>query len=257
MTDEQIAALIMAGGRSDRMRAGGCSQHKALRRVLGVPLIERNLTALLSFGFRNVFVAISADEPELLAWIKERGRSLAESAGARINSLLEPQALGTIGAVACLPALIENAAIVNVDNLTNLDLNAFVRFHLERQAAATIAAHDEPFRIPFGHLETDNEVVTGYDEKPEILVTISSGTYVLNRRAIERVLGGARTDVPELIKRLLNDKQRVVVYRHRAHWIDVNDETALARAEALLKTYLKDWPNSAPETACGRVAVPM
>jgi GTP:adenosylcobinamide-phosphate guanylyltransferase len=39
MPDEQIAALIMAGGRSERMRAGGCSQHKALRRVLGVPMI--------------------------------------------------------------------------------------------------------------------------------------------------------------------------------------------------------------------------
>ena len=53
-------ALIMAGGRSERMRATLGCQHKALVRVLGVCMLERNICKLLSFGFREIVVAISS-----------------------------------------------------------------------------------------------------------------------------------------------------------------------------------------------------
>ena len=39
----RIAALLMAGGNGERMRAGGVEQHKPLVEVRGLPMIERNL----------------------------------------------------------------------------------------------------------------------------------------------------------------------------------------------------------------------
>src|SRR5207237_5047165 len=107
----RVAALIMAGGRSERMRAGGTPQHKGLRAVLGVPLIERNLRALLWFGFDRLFVSISAREEELGAWIGGRGRALAESESATLEMLVETQPLGTIGAIASLPPDVEDVVI--------------------------------------------------------------------------------------------------------------------------------------------------
>src|SRR4030081_1911683 len=98
-----IAALIMAGGRSERMRAGGTRQHKGLRTVLGVPLIERNLRALLWFGFHRLFVAIKADDQYRGDGSAGRGRALAEKERAALETLAETQPLGTIGAVASLP----------------------------------------------------------------------------------------------------------------------------------------------------------
>src|SRR5438874_6740191 len=88
MTSSPVAALIMAGGRSERMRAGGTGQHKGLRTVLGVPLIERNLRALLWFGFARLFVAINEHEKELGDWIGGRGRALAESESATLETLV-------------------------------------------------------------------------------------------------------------------------------------------------------------------------
>ena len=58
MNRSAVAALIMAGGRSERMRAGGSAQHKGLRTVVGMPLIECNLRALLWFGFSRLFVVL-------------------------------------------------------------------------------------------------------------------------------------------------------------------------------------------------------
>lgn len=234
MTTTSCAALIMAGGRSERMRAGGYNQHKALRTVLGVPLIERWIASLLGFGFNELFVAMNRREHALADWLRRRRRDLAGSNAAKLEILVEDQPLGTIGAVAFLPPHVEDVAIVNVDNLTSLDLKELALFHRESRAAATIATHQERFQIPFGRLELAGQGVVGYEEKPELAVWISSGAYVLGRSAIDRVPPGLRLDLPTLIHSLIAAGDAVACYRHQDHWIDINDEAALARAETLV-----------------------
>lgn len=233
MANSRVAALIMAGGRSERMRAGGSDQHKGLRTVLGVPLIERNLRALLCAGFKDLFVAVNAREQVLANWIERRGRPLAEAQSATLEMLVEAEARGTIGAVASLPPDVTHALIVNVDNLTTLDLRALVQFHRQHDAAATIATHEQPFPIPFGMLELAEDRVVAYREKPKLSVPISSGTYVLHRRAIDRVPAGRGVDVPELVDLLLQSEELVLAFAHQGLWIDVNDEAALAEAHRL------------------------
>ena len=244
MASSPVAALIMAGGRSERMRAGGSSRHKGLRTVLGVPLIECNLRALLWFGFKQLYVAVSAQERALAAWIDAHGRPLAKSQFATLEALVETEQLGTIGAVASLPPWIDDVLIVNVDNLTSLDLGQLARYHREREAAATIATHDQPFPIPFGMLDLAGQRVVAYREKPKLSVPVSSGTYVFNRRAIDRVPAGRRFDVPALIDALLQADDTVAAYPHREPWIDVNDEAALIHAERLLVENADRWPGA-------------
>ena len=97
-------AVIMAGGRSARMRATAGPAHKALVPVLGVALLERNLCTLLAQGFRDVAVAVSAHEPDVERWVLGRGRALATAVRARLDCLKETSARGTIGAIAGLDA---------------------------------------------------------------------------------------------------------------------------------------------------------
>src|SRR3954466_3715413 len=96
MPHAQPAALIMAGGRSERMRASGAPGHKGLRTVSGLPLIECNLRALLHFGFRRLFAAVNESERELLAFIDGPGRRLARQRAATLDVLVETQPRGTV-----------------------------------------------------------------------------------------------------------------------------------------------------------------
>src|SRR5437588_2394609 len=91
-------AVIMAGGRSERMRRTAGPLHKALVPVLGIPLLERNLSTLLAEGFEDVVIAISSAEPAVGEYVESSCRGLAESRGARLEILWEETALGTIGA---------------------------------------------------------------------------------------------------------------------------------------------------------------
>ena len=224
-------ALIMAGGKSERMRAGGCGTHKALRTVAGSTLLEQNLRALFRFQFKEITVAVNATEDELQHWLAAKGNEIAARANARLHILLEDRPLGTIGAARSFASSTENLIVVNVDNLTELDLGDLLEDHLRCKAALTVATHRQEFPIPFGQIDSVGSRVVACREKQSIQATISSGAYVLNRRAMLHIPEG-RTQAPDLINTLVQAGELVHSYHHTSWWIDVNDEAALQRAEA-------------------------
>jgi NDP-sugar pyrophosphorylase family protein len=234
MNSESAVALLMAGGRGERMRGSGCAVPKPLVPVAGVPLLERNLGMLLEAGFRDIYVAVSPQLPEVGHFVQTRGVALAEAANASVRCLTESRPLGNIGAAGELRGLSRPVLVAFADNLTSLDLAALVAHHARSAAALTIATHLEPFRIPYGEVRSEDGRVTAYLEKPERRIPVASGTYVLGAEAVELLPRGQRAEVAWLVEALLARGSRVMSFPHEACWVDVNDAAALRRAEELL-----------------------
>ena len=97
MGKSEFSALIMAGGRSERMRATS-GVHKAQVKIAGKSLLQRNLETLLAEGFRDITVAVSVHELEIEAFVLGACRALVSQAGGRISCFRETLPLGTIGA---------------------------------------------------------------------------------------------------------------------------------------------------------------
>lgn len=227
------AAVIMAGGRSSRMRATHGPAHKALVDVLGVSMLERNLAGLFGQGFEDVTVVSSVDDPAVAEWVRTRGSELAGAARAKVASHIEREPLGTIGVLGAL-TVEGDVLVINVDNLSAIDLQALVREHRDSGAAMTVAVHEEPFSIPFGEVRVENGCITDYAEKPQRRLLVSSGTYVVGSKARKSIVPGKPTNVPELIKTLVARGERVSAFRHDAPWIDVNDAAGVKAAESLV-----------------------
>lgn len=228
-------ALIMAGGESKRMRSTGEGKHKALVPVCGVPMIERNLRYVIGAGFREVAVAVSAREDELLAYVRGTAQEIAGEMGGTCAPFVEQSPLGTVGAVGQI-SFSGDLLVVNVDNLTSLDLVALVAEHRRYAADLTIAAHHHPLPLDFGELVLRDGRVVEYREKPVRYPLVSSGVYVVSRRAAS--LAGAQESlgVPEFFARAQASSMQVRAFEHSAAWIDVNDLDALRKAEALFAT---------------------
>jgi NDP-mannose synthase len=224
------AALVMAGGRGERLRASGTSVPKPLVPVLGIPLLERNLLTLLAAGFRDITFAVPSHTPEIGAFAESRCRMLAESYGAQLAVLEERVPLGNIGAAREVNAGSADLLVIYADNLTALDLTHLVAHHHSAAAALTSAVHLEPFRIPYGEVQVESGSIVAYLEKPE-------------RRVLP---AGQRTEVSWLVNRLLAERLPVAAYHHEAPWIDINDSTAIARAEELVVRYPERFDVRAP-----------
>jgi NDP-sugar pyrophosphorylase family protein len=255
MTGEPLSALVMAGGRGERMKDAGGGVPKPLVPVRGVPLLERNLLMLLAAGFRDVWVAVSQHLPEVGRYVETRGAELARAIGGSAHCLPEAQPLGTIGAAAALRGRTGPVLVLNADNLISFDLHAFVDHHVRNGAALTVATHFEPFRIPYGEVCTTDGRVTAYLEKPLRRVCVSSGTYVLSPESLELLPPGERVDVPWLVDRLLAQGRLVLSFPHESCWIDVNDAASLQRAEELVDAHpeLVARPPESPNVFPGRI----
>jgi NDP-sugar pyrophosphorylase family protein len=219
------------------MRSTVNQTHKALVDVLGVPMIERNLLALLAQGFRDVIVAVNCREREVLDYVNGRATQLAHRRGATLRCQIETTPLGTIGATGSAQCDSDPLLVVNVDNLTTLNLRAFVDHHMKERAVLSIATHLEVFPIPFGEVVVQDGLVREYREKPTISIRLSSGTYVLSQVARSFIAKDCRTDLPSLFALLRARSERIVSYEHSAPWIDVNDARSRDNAESLIREH--------------------
>jgi len=236
-------ALIMAGGQSSRMRSEDDAEHKALRRVCGAPMIERNIAQMLAAGLRDIYVAVNASETSIQEFVAQRGQALVARADGKIQCLLEHEPLGTIGIAQKLGDLNQNVLVQNVDNLTTLCFRSMVQQHQASEAAMTIATHVEGFTVPLGEVVIEQGQIVDYREKPIHPVNISSGAYVLAPGTCRLIQPAQRIDVPALIPMLREKQEKVLAFPHESAWIDVNDKATLLRAEQLIQQHKREFEN--------------
>ncbi len=233
--------VIMAGGAGERMSRSGEAVPKPMVPIVGVPLVERNLLALLRAGVRRVVVVVgtnAAAEP-VSAWALERGAGLATAAGGSLTVLVEPAPMGNAGALALveLGSPDDRVLLVFADNLTALDLRDLVAQHETAGADLTLAVHTESFRLPYGVVDREGDRVTGYREKPMVPVEVGSGIAVVGGRAVEAMRSTEGPHgITDLILATIAAGLRVHAVPHAAPWVDVNDASSRDRAEAMVRT---------------------
>jgi mannose-1-phosphate guanylyltransferase len=241
MDDSQPAAdpasvrgIVMAGGRSERMRATNGPQHKALTDVAGRSLLERNLTTLFVSGIDDV-VVVCGSEPAIREYVNGRGAILARQFNARLELYVEVVPLGNIGVVGELCDGVRDMLVIYVDNLTSIDVPALLARHREASAAMTIATHLWSLRNPFGELEIVGGYIRSYREKPIRKVSISSGTCVIGPAAASLIPVQRQFGAAQLFDAVVARGLPVAAYVHDELWIDVNDADALREAEAIVR----------------------
>lgn len=229
--------LIMAGGQSSRMRnSTGKTLHKALATVFDIPLVELNLLNAYLHGCSKIWISVSVNELDLIDYLKILKSNYEEKLGLQIRMIIEKEPLGTIGAVQFVECDENPLLVLFVDNLSNLNLQNLVTSHSNAVADMTVACHNEPFKIPFGELVVENGMVVNYIEKPDHNILISSGTYVLGKKAqnlIQSDYLDKRIDVHTFTQTLITQNKLVSSYFHNAIWMDINDQATLLRTQKL------------------------
>lgn len=233
MSGPGLTALIMAGGRGERMLASGVPVPKPLVPVHGVPLLERNLWSLARLDIDRVVVSIARGSDRIEAYAREVGDALGRARSWPLEVLIEDTPLGNVGCAYALRGRTSHVLLLYADNLTLLPLEDLVAHHHRLKADLTLATHRQTFRMPFGALDLAHGRVTAYREKPESEYIVSSAVCVLGPAALDR-LRGQPAGLADLSAKLITDRRVVAAYEHSAPWIDVNDSASAAAADSLV-----------------------
>lgn len=132
----ELPALVLAAGLGTRLQPLSDVRAKPALPVAGRPLISRILDWLRRAGVRRVVLNLH-HRPDTITRIVGDGSRL----GMAVRYSWEPQILGSAGGPARALPLLESDRflIVNGDTLTNVDLRAMIRQHVDTNALVTMA----------------------------------------------------------------------------------------------------------------------
>ena len=218
-----MEAIILAGGKAERLGDAAAGRPKSLVDVAGRPLISYQVTRLARAGVARVIISCAAGEGALF---EHELRGL----GAEIAVAEEPERLGRGGGIKFAARERREQGDVyalNGDELVDVAFGALLARHREAGGAATVAVARP--KSPFGVVDLgEGDVVVGFSEGGRIPYWVNCGIYVLSEEAIARFPERGdheTTTFPELVA-----ERRLHAYRHEGLWLTVNTPKELRTA---------------------------
>jgi NDP-sugar pyrophosphorylase family protein len=228
-----VEAIILAGGKAERLGDAAAGQPKALVEVGGRPLAAYQVEQLAAAGVARVLVSCAAGQEEMFA-------EALGGLGPVIVTVAEPEPLGRGGGIRFAANERREEGdlfVLNGDELVDADLSELLALHRRHGGAATITV--VPLRSLFGVVELEDDLVTGFREAPRLEHWVSCGVYVLGAEAIERLPERGdheTTTFPELAA-----EGRLHALRHEGIWLTVNTPKDLRVANDYLAEN-PTWP---------------
>ncbi len=221
-----LTAVILAGGRGQRLRPLTDKVPKPLLTVGRTTILERLLEQLWSAGVSDVALAVNYK-----AEVFEERLGDGEGYGLALTYLKERKELGTAGALSLLPEPPAGPVLVTMaDQVTTLPFARLVDFHNQEQAAITVAAFEYEVPVPYGVLRLDGHRVTGIDEKPTLRQRCNAGIFVLDPKVLPLVPHDEMFGMPSLVEAALDAGLPVSGFPILERWIDVGTPEALEAA---------------------------
>ena len=219
-------AVVLVGGEGRRLRPLTDTRPKPMMPLVDRPFVAHQIDLLRRHGIDDVIFSCGYRPDALRAHFGDRSPE-----GVRFRYVVDPEPLGTAGAVKNAEELIRDGAflVLNGDILTDLDLDAFGARHRETGAAGTIALTPVEDPSAFGLVRLrDDGAVDAFVEKPapEDLIPgepyrINAGTYLLEREVLDRIPAGRSCSIEREIFPLLAADGTLYGYPSDAYWRDI------------------------------------
>ncbi len=165
-----MEALLLAGGKAERLGEAAQGLPKPLVPVGGLPLAAYAVARLVESGVTRVIVACRAGDEESFL------HALA-GLGAEVEAVGEEEPLGRGGGLRLAATRRQEAGPVlalNGDELLDVDFRALLSEHEASGAAGTIVVAQ--VRSPFGVVEVEEDgTITGFREAPLLEHWVNSG----------------------------------------------------------------------------------
>ena len=225
-----VEAVLMAGGKGERLRPLTLSKPKPLLEVGGRPIIDYNVEALRRVGIDRICVSVNYLKEQIIEHFS------APRFEGKVICVEEPCRLGTMGSLAyCGPFLKKDILVMNSDLLTDMDFERFYLHHRRSGADLTMAVISYPVAVPFAIITTEGDRVTSLVEKPTFNNLANAGVYLMRREIAESVVKGEYLDAPDLIDRVIAGGGKVSWFQIEGTWIDIGSPDDFRYANDLMK----------------------
>jgi NDP-sugar pyrophosphorylase family protein len=226
--ESSVTAVILSGGRGERLRPLTDTVPKPLLPVNGRPMLDYLLDHLGQSGIEEFILCVGYKAELFEQYV------LAHTTGSKRIRCVDSGDSGITERLALARPLIAGRALVcYADTLADVNIVALLEAHHQSGAEATITVY--PYHSPFGLVTFDDQNrVCRFDEKPALPYWINIGFLLLEPAALDQLR--AEVPLPEYLAELVS-RRALNAHRHRGrHWT-ANTETELRTLAAELSEH--------------------
>lgn len=225
-----VDAVMMAGGKGERLRPLTEKTPKPLLPVGDKAIIDHNVDRLINYGVKHISVTVN--------YLKEKIEDHYQEPrdGIQIQTVREPKFLGTIGSIKFVPKFFNDTVLLmNSDVFTNIDYEDFYLHYQQHDAEMSVAAIPYNVSIPYGILDLDGRNIQGLLEKPKYTYYANAGIYLIKRRALDEIPDDTFFNATDLVEKLIAEGKKVIRYPLNGTWIDIGNPQEYQKAKDLVK----------------------
>lgn len=229
-------AVFLAGGKGTRLYPITKEIPKPLLPIRKKPIINYQVDFFASFGIREIAVLISKDfQKDFEEWLEKNYNSRKKD----IKLIGEPEPLGTFGGLGYLKDWLgkENFFLINVDDLSQINLSQMADFHFQSGALGTIALVEVGQDIKdFGAVVCNSDFIEDFREKSENPPSnyVNAGWYLLSSDIFNYHPGLKFSMIEKDIFPKLAKERKLVGFKYKGKWIDCGTWERYEKA-------LSDW----------------
>ena len=225
-----VDAVLMAGGKGERLRPLTEKTPKPLIQVGDKCIIDYNVDNLISYGLKHISVTVN--------YLKEQLEEHfgVERNGVKVNTVREPKYLGTIGSIKFVDTFYNDTILVmNSDLFTNINYEDFFLHFKQHDADMSVAAVPYVVKVPYGVFNLEGREIKGVTEKPTISYYANAGIYLIKKDRLDLIPENEFFNATDFMDKLITNGFKVIRYPISGYWIDIGQFDELERAREMAK----------------------
>ncbi len=226
-----IEAVLMAGGKGERLRPLTEKTPKPMLKVGDRPILEINIDHLSSFGIEDYHITLNYLGDQI-----EEYFSSGQDKSISIEYTKEIEPLGTIGAMRLIKKFQHDTILLmNADILTTIDLEDFYKHFEETDSMMSVASIPYTINIPYGVLDIESSRVLALREKPTFTYSSNAGIYLFKREVLKYIPPSGIFNATDLMETLIAKNMKVSHYSLLSYWLDIGKPEDFKKAQEDIK----------------------
>jgi dTDP-glucose pyrophosphorylase len=222
-----IDAVIMAGGKGQRLQPLTNTIPKPLLKVGNKAIMEHNLDRLALYGIDDFWVSVKYLGEQIESYFGK-----GTNKNIKIDYVWETEPLGTIGAVAQINNFEHDYILVtNSDLLTNIDYELFFLEFVKNNADLAVLTIPYQVSVPYAVLETIDGNVKSFKEKPTYTYYSNGGIYLMKKEMLKYIPKNTHFNATDLMEVLIKNNHKVISFPFSGYWLDVGKHEDFQKAQ--------------------------
>lgn len=225
-----LDAVLMAGGKGERLRPLTELTPKPLLKVGEKAIIDYNIDNLISFGVSHISVTTNYLGEQIEKHFEEPREEV------KVNCVREPHYLGTIGSIKFIDTFYHDTILLmNSDLFTNINFEDFFLHFKRNDADMSVAAIPYSISVPYGIFDLEERTIKGVKEKPTYNYYANSGIYLIKRKLLDLIPDGVFFNATDFMEKLIREGFHVIRFPLVGYWIDIGKPEDYRKAQEFVK----------------------